>query len=397
MKILTALRNDPRIYKFCHCVVILYSIACVGTIIYKQAFPASRALDTSAREFYNSYQKPPQRNTTYTPSLLSHHIIKMDAEDGIIGDATTSDALANVNHYLSAVARRCKYTGGEEAAKTFLICANGVLHENFYYHAADDAGRRYAEHSSDCDANVFLMMDAAKIAGLPTYLVYAPGHAFIAWKDKNNDFRYHETTGGNNKGRPFDFKNQLYKKAMSRIYYLPLAYDDPVISATYRSLTSSISGRGGELYALSERYPSNVMIVGALWHWKRLHGAILPKDVERIESTLKTEVTDSDLYLSLTDFYLRTGKTDQARENFDKIPARDCGDECYDLGIRFRITKFEMMYPIWKFYTAYMSELGVKANTWTFWGIWPKVILLLVVLSFITHWVLTSKQPDQTL
>ncbi|MCU6593534.1 hypothetical protein NLK97_28020, partial [Klebsiella pneumoniae] len=148
MKILATLRRNPYIYNFCRTVLIIYSVACAGIIIYKQAFPASRALDANAREFYNKYQPPSERDTTFTPSLLSHRIIALDADDGIIGAAATSDALANVNHYLSTVARHCHYAPGGKAAAEYLDCANGVLHDHFYYHPADDAGRGYAEHKS---------------------------------------------------------------------------------------------------------------------------------------------------------------------------------------------------------------------------------------------------------
>lgn len=372
--------------------LIVYSIACAGVIIYKQAFPASRALDANAREFYNNYQPPADRDTSFSPSLLSHQIIAMDANDGIIGTAATSNALANVNHYLSSVAHSCRYGDG---AAAFLNCANTVLYDNFYYHSADDAGRGYAEHNSDCDANVFLMMDAAKEAGLPTYIVYAPGHAFIAWKDKRGNFRYHETTGGNNKGRSFNFRDMLYKKTMDRTYYTPRTYDDPIVIATYHALMSAVSGRGDKLPALVERYPDNTLITSAWLRWKRQHGTTSPGDVERIESTLTTDISDSGLYLSLTDFYLRAGTRDRAREAFDHVPARDCGDECYGYGIQLGITKFKLMNPAWKPYSAYMSGHGVSANTWSFWGIWPKLLVLLVVLTFIIHWVLTAKKPEQ--
>lgn len=319
----------------------------------------------------------------------------MDAGDGIIGPAATSDALANVNHYLSTVARHCHYAPGGKAAAEYLDCVNGVLHDHFYYHSADDAGRGYAEHNSDCDANAFLIMDAANAAGLPTYIVYAPGHAFIAWKDDYGKFRYHETTGGNNKGSPFDFRNRLYKKTMDRTYYSPRAYGDPVILATYRALTSSVSGHGGELSKLIKRYPDNTLIESALFRWKRQHGTLSPDDVTRIESALITDITDSGLYLSLTDFYLRAGSRERAREAFDRVPARDCGNECYEYGIRLGITKFRLMNPVWKPYSAYMSGHGVSANTWTFWGVWPKLLILLVVLAFIIHWVLTANNPEQ--
>ncbi|HHI3061153.1 TPA: hypothetical protein ACP445_003645 [Klebsiella pneumoniae] len=395
MKILATLRRNPYIYNFCRTVLIIYSVACAGIIIYKQAFPASRALDANAREFYNKYQPPSERDTTFTPSLLSHRIIALDADDGIIGAAATSDALANVNHYLSTVARHCHYAPGGKTAAEYLDCANGVLHDHFYYHSADDAGRGYAEHNSDCDANTFLIMDAANAAGLPTYIVYAPGHAFIAWKDDYGKFRYHETTGGNNKGSPFDFRNRLYKKTMDRTYYSPRAYGDPVILATYRALTSSVSGHGGELSKLIKRYPDNTLIESALFRWKRQHGTLSPDDVTRIESALITDITDSGLYLSLTDFYLRAGSRERAREAFDRVPARDCGNECYEYGIRLGITKFRLMNPVWKPYSAYMSGHGVSANTWTFWGVWPKLLILLVVLAFIIHWVLTANNPEQ--
>lgn len=391
MKILTTLRRNPRIFRLCQSVLIFYSIACAGVIIYKQAFPASRALDASARDFFNRYQPPAERDSSFNDTLLSHRVIEMDSDNGIIGATATSTALANVNHYLSSVARSCHY---DDNAAAFLNCANAVLHENFYYHSADDAGRGYADHNSDCDTNAFLIMDAAKAAGLPTYIVYSPGHAFVAWKDDQGHFQYHETTGGNNKGRPFNFRDRLYKKTMDRTYYTPRAYDDPVVIATYHALMSAVSGRGDKLPELVARYPDNTLMTSAWFRWKRQHGTLSLADAERIDRILKTDITDSGMYLSLTDIYIRAGNLDRARQAFDNLPARDCGDECYYYAIRLGITKFRLMNPIWKPYSAYMHGHGVNANTWTFWGIWPKLAILLVVLTFIIQWVLTSKQHD---
>lgn len=393
MKIFNALRRNPRIYKLCQFVLIIYSVACAAIIVYKQAFPASRALDADARDFFNRYEPPAERDTSSDGRLLSHRVIEMDAGNGIIGPAATRDALANVNRYLSSVKKRCRYTGAGDAA-AFLNCANAVLHDNFYYHSADDAGRGYADHNSDCDANVFLMMDAASSAGLATYMVYAPGHAFIAWKGLDGEFRYHETTGENNKGRPFNFRDRLYQKTMDRTYYSPMEYDNPMILATYSALTTAVSGRGEEVPELVKHYPGNSIIMIAGLRWKRQHGITTINDVAYIENALTTDITDSELYLSLTDFYLRNGSLARAREAFDHIPARICGSECYDYGIRLGITRFRMMNIIWKPYSAYMSGHGVSANTWTFWGIWPKLLILLMVLKFIISWVLTARKPE---
>lgn len=392
MKILTQLRQNRIAYRLCQSVLIVYSVTCAGVILYKQSFPASRALDANAREFFNRYTPPAVKDDSYHPDLLTHRVIRADESSGIINAAVSRSALENVNYYLSSVQLKCRLNDGVPG---FLKCANDYLHDNFYYHSADDAGRGYAGHNSDCDANVFLMSDAARIAGLPTYIVYAPGHAFLAWKDSNGEFHYHETTGGNNRGRPFSFSDPLYKKAMDSTYYTPVSTENPLIMATYSALISGISGNGQKLPELVKQYPHDSIIRGALLRWKRQHNGIDAGDVNYINNALKTTTDNSDLYLSLTDYYLENGDNNEAEDAFSKADAHDCGTECYDYGVRLGITRFTLMNPVWKVYSGYMRGHGVSANTWTFWGIWPKMLVLLLVVTFIIHWVITAKSSDE--
>lgn len=392
MKILQTLRNNPRIYRLCQSVLIIYSVTCVGVIIYKQSFPASRALDANARDFFNRYRPPAIRDAAFHPGLLTHQVIAMDERNGIINKAVAGDAMANVNHYISSVQIHCRLNAG---APAFLNCANDVLHDNFYYRSADDAGRGYAAHNSDCDANVYLMADAARLAGLATYIVYAPGHAFIAWKDSDGEFRYHETTGGNNRGRPFNFSDPLYKKTLDSTYYTPVATDSPLVMANYRAITTGVTGNGEELPELVKQYPHDSLIRDARLRWQRQHEGITASDAGYIRNALTTTTDGADLNLSLTDYYLRAGDNVRARETFNRISSRDCGTECYAYGVRLGITKFRVMNTVWKYYAQFTGDHGTSANTWTFWGIWPKSIFLLVVLAFIIPWVVNAKSSGE--
>ncbi|EOK1275704.1 TPA: hypothetical protein ACHID9_004437 [Escherichia coli] len=80
----------------------------------------------------------------------------------------------------------------------------------------------YASQFSDCDLNVYLLIDAAKESGRQIEIIFAPFHAFISYIDDNNVRAYWETTANNNKGTVADLNdNHWYQKTFNKFYYAP--------------------------------------------------------------------------------------------------------------------------------------------------------------------------------
>ncbi|MBS2525934.1 hypothetical protein KFY69_28255, partial [Salmonella enterica subsp. enterica serovar Typhimurium] len=126
------------------------------------------------------------------PTLLSHRMISFDKENNIITSETAALAYGNTLKYLHSVRAKCN---PNVKTTNFLECANNILGDNFYYHQSPMVSLAWANHYSDCDLNVYLLMDALKQAGKNSSIVYAPGHAFLAFTDgSNNSVQFWETT-----------------------------------------------------------------------------------------------------------------------------------------------------------------------------------------------------------
>ncbi|MEW5288562.1 hypothetical protein ABW286_05120 [Erwinia papayae] len=174
----------------------------------------SSLLDSKRNEsdFTDSYISSVAENATYNDSYLTHRLIKMDLNYGITTVPKQKKALGNVNQYLEDVSKKCPFDNSDKGVSGYVACANEQLHDNFYYTPGVDVSNNYAIHRSDCDTNSYLMIDALKMKGKEGYIVYSPGHAFLAWKDTFGNFNYWETTSGNNKGVLADLSDVFYTK-----------------------------------------------------------------------------------------------------------------------------------------------------------------------------------------
>ncbi|HIA3427432.1 TPA: hypothetical protein ACWP5O_003398 [Escherichia coli] len=132
-------------------------------------------------------------------SLLTHRIIMTDQHYGLTSDEEVQAALSNTRFVLSEIKKQCSSTRN---TGQFLQCANNILGEHFSYQETALASACYSRKISDCDLNVYLLLDAAKLRNRQINISYAPRHSFIAYTDENGLPQFWETIEPDNHGQP---------------------------------------------------------------------------------------------------------------------------------------------------------------------------------------------------
>lgn len=151
-------------------------------------------------------------------SLLTHRIIMTDQHYGLTSDEEVQAALSNTQFVLSEIKKQCSSTRN---TGQFLQCANNILGEHFYYQETALASAGYSRKISDCDLNVYLLLDAARLLNRKINIVHAPGHAFIAYTDENGLPQFWETIEPDNHGQPAQLWTSAYAKTLHPFFYTP--------------------------------------------------------------------------------------------------------------------------------------------------------------------------------
>ncbi|HEC8710271.1 TPA: hypothetical protein R4C66_002075 [Salmonella enterica subsp. enterica serovar Poona] len=260
------------------------------------------------------------------PTLLSHRMISFDKENNIITSETAALAYGNTLEYLHSVREKCD---ANLKTTNFLECANNILGDNFYYHQSPMVSLAWANHYSDCDLNVYLLMDALKQAGKNSSIVYAPGHAFLAFTDgSNNSFQFWETTHRHNHGEVSDMKNpELYKSTPNTFYYTPMTQDFaehlyPALVLDY--IDDKI--RGFLLEKLRRELPDNPLLTD-YWYAYAVEKLTID-DIKNLSELLKSDPTSIDKKLTLSRYWLTHDNPEKARMYLNQIDNNDCDTGC---------------------------------------------------------------------
>lgn len=263
--------------------------------------------------------------------LMSHRMILSDVSDGLITPADAAKAYANTAGYFDAVKRAC-ITSSSQRTRDFLACANNLLGEHFYYYPARETAPAWAGHYSDCDSNVYLLLDALGFINRTASIVYAPGHAFLSWTDEQTgEHDWWETTSNRNHGKPADLsKDNLYRKTMASFYYQPqsagFAESFYKSAVTFNSL--SAEKKKERLTQISQRYPDNPFVEDLKYEQIT---SLTPSDVAIIQDRLKTDISSGTKKYLLANYYMKTGDKTQAAIYISKIDIDSCDPKCRQL------------------------------------------------------------------
>ncbi|MDV1434472.1 hypothetical protein RZQ49_26840 [Klebsiella michiganensis] len=302
----------------------------------------SATLMLSQHEYYENINKSIENafssasgSPEYNKSLISHRMISSDLNEGLISFPKANEAFSNTAGYLNEVNKKCTKENTPQI-NSFLSCANQLLGEHFYYYPARETAIAWAGHYSDCDSNVYLLLDALSLINKTASIVYAPGHAFLSWIDEATGAPvWWETTLNSNHGGIADLTwNDLYPKTMAPFYYHP---QTAVFAETfYRSVVTikslSEEKRRKQLDKILRLYPDNPLVEDIKLEQQT---SFTNDDISRIEDYLNTDISSVTKKQLLAHYYQKKGNSELAEKYISKIDISSCNTECRHLMIKF--------------------------------------------------------------
>lgn len=264
----------------------------------------------------------------YDPLLLSHRLVEFDRLSGIASTERASLAFGNTQAWFSEVRKQCNRLLSN---KDYLVCANQLLGRHFYYWPAQAVSDGWADHYSDCDLNVYLLMDAMHMAGREADILYAPHHAFISYRDESTrEWLYWETTAKHNTGDIADLQLDFYRKTPSHFYYTPkpAAYAESIYPTLVIDKITPADRRRALLSDLHQRYPDNPIVQDT---WYEQKSDITREDAQLLLSLLKTDITSVSKRILLVNYFLNHNEESKAKRVLSEISDEDCGDACLRL------------------------------------------------------------------
>ena len=263
-------------------------------------------------------------------TLMSHRMITSDMQDGLISPQNAKRAFSNTAGYFNEVKRTCLK---EKIQKTneILSCANKILGNHFYYYPSRETASAWAGHYSDCDLNVYLLLDALQLFNKRASIVYAPGHAFLSWTDEQTGLSaWWESTSDANHGGPADLTQDLYQKTLSPFYYHPqsAAFAERFYTSvvTLDSLNSKL--KENRLTDVIAKHPDNPFVEDIEYENKI---SLTPSDIAWLQARLKTDMSSVTKKQLLANYYLKKGDKDLARYYIKGIDIDNCDTKCRPL------------------------------------------------------------------
>lgn len=347
------------------------------------------------KDFHNRYSGPTPVSSEYDGQYLTHRLIKMDLDYGITTQETMRNALSNVSQYLKSVNATCPWQNTDEGTAAYVACANERLHDNFYYTPSVEVSNNYAIHRSDCDTNTYLMIDAMRMKGMEGYIVYAPGHAFLAWKDSFSNYNYQETTSYNNKGEPADLSIDWYTKTIDKSYYTPV--NAPMAEQIYNALIYKKSKGRVNIDTLYSKNKENAFIADWYFYARDKQHKTTKTDAQLMLSLLHTDFTSTDKKMAVLNYLMRNKHKDKALVMLDNIPADKCGSECFAAGVELGQLSFIIFKKPFFIYDDYLSNHASSGKVKPFRnGIILFVMALLLAAGSLIVSVLNFKRIKST-
>jgi len=370
-------------------IVFFIPVIIVFYIAYFSFFGSKSANDHYAEEFYEKYQKKESNDYSYNDKLLTHKLISIDRKYGVSNQSSFNKAISNVNAFLSSASKECVLTDKEDSIKHYVSCVNNVLGNNFYYTQSVDVSNNYAIHRSDCDTNTYLMMDALRNKGIKSFMVYAPGHAFLAYRNNRGELSYQETTYNNNHGQLVNFNDNFYRKTFDRSYYTP--FNDDIAINVYQALISDEAKNKVDLKALFERNKDNAFLSDWYFTYKDSTNSVNENDINFISDKLKLDITSNDKRIAIVRYLMKKGEMKKAKDLYESIDKRQCDKLCFITGSQLGYKANKLMEKIFLKYDAYMKENALGGIQRSFYNgvtfLIIGVIIFIIYVYFIVRFV----------
>ncbi|EBG6962453.1 hypothetical protein FJB92_22285 [Salmonella enterica subsp. enterica] len=273
-------------------------------------------------------------------TLLTHRIIMTDQHYGLTSGEEVQAALSNTQFVLSKITKQCS---SSRSTGQFLQCANNILGEHFSYQETALATEGYSRGISDCDLNVYLLLDAARLLNQKINIVYAPGHAFIAYTDENGQPQFWETIEPDNHGQPAELWTSGYAKTLHPFFYTP--QPENKIEKIYQLYISDKLPENERIHLLSalhETLQDNPLYLSAYYGNKK---DITPKDIRHLLYLLQSDTYSFDKKIIAARYFNVNKDYQRAEDLLSAIPARQCVTECLKEKAKHSV-KYKIIYAI---------------------------------------------------
>lgn len=320
------MKSGVRIILLLTCISLLYFISTAIMLLWSQ-IDYYKNINERIQTAFSSEPGSPEPDMT----LMTHRMITSDIQSGIVTPENVKRAFSHTNGYFKEVKATCLQDNIKNT-EDYLSCANKILGNHFYYYPARETASAWAGHHSDCDLNVYLLLDALQIFNKSASIVYTPGHAFLTWTEaQDGRSAWWETTFDENHGNIADLSNnELYMKTLAPFYYQPQSAD--FAEHFYMSVVIFNSlkpeERKKKAPQISQRYPKNPLVEDILYEQIT---SLTPSDIEKIKSRLNIDVSSTTKKYLLANYYMKQGDKDNADKYISKIDINSCGKECQEI------------------------------------------------------------------
>ncbi|EAA8632162.1 hypothetical protein AHS86_11510 [Salmonella enterica subsp. enterica] len=276
------------------------------------------------------FEHTPDVFADYDSLNLTHRLVRMDEQNGIVDSNEARKAFGAINDFLRKVKDTCSI---DDTTENFLSCANKALGANFYYKPSATVAKAYANHYSDCDLNVYLMFDAARAFNKKVEIVYAPRHAFLSFTSEKFGMRFYwDTVENENAGAIANITNSFYKKTHHRFYYSPVGED--VIEKLYPilSLADMDSHRWDAVAkSIDKSMSDNPLVLDFYYEDRESKKQLSQNDIRKLYGLIQDDISSVDKRLILARHFLAKGQRDEAISILDQIDDSVCELPCMEV------------------------------------------------------------------
>lgn len=313
----------------------------------------------------------------YDENLLTHRLIMSDARYKLATKEEINTALSNASFFLSEVKQDCKPNSDTQA---FLQCANNILGKYFTYKETTLTSKGYSRQISDCDLNVYLLLDAARLFNKKLHIVYSPGHAFIAYTDARGVTQYWETIEPDNHGQPAELWTSAYAKTLHPFFYTPQSED--MIEKIYPLfILKELEEHKKEqlLSALHEVLQDNPLYLSAYYGNKK---SINEHDINQLLHLLQSDTYSINKKIIAARYFINKDDYQQAKNLLNAIPLNNCKLDC--LKEKERISTLYSFYRFISENSRYTSEreIQIKIDSFLEWSAYLVIIVLALIIAF---------------
>lgn len=297
----------------------------------------------------------------YDKNLLTHRLIMFDARYELANEKEINTALSNASFFLSEVKKDCK---PDSDTQEFLQCANNILGKYFTYKETSLTSKGYSRQVSDCDLNVYLLLDAARFFNKQLHIVHSPGHAFIAYTDARGVTQYRETIEPDNHGQPAELWTSAYAKTLHPFFYTPQS-EDTIEKIYPLFLLKELEEHKKEqlLSTLHEALQDNSLYLSAYYDNKK---EINEDDAVQLLHLLQSDTHSFDKKIIAARYFIKNKNYQRADTLLRAIPKNKCTEKCLK-----EKAKFSFKHRIYYFISnnsKYTSEDTIEKIAKSVWS-----------------------------